>query len=112
MTIASAMFGKLAITASYGTVYVFSTEQFPTVIRNAGLGAGSTSARVGSILAPLINLTVPIIIFLIQSEILNNFQVFEHLHIHSHKFIRFVLPLKKWEQFMLSRYLSSTYFIF
>lgn len=52
------MIGKLAITSSYGTIYIFSTEQFPTVIRNAGLGAGSTSARMGSIFAPLINLSV------------------------------------------------------
>lgn len=53
-----AMIGKLAITASYGTIYIFSTEQFPTVIRNAGLGAGSMSARLGSVFAPLINETV------------------------------------------------------
>lgn len=50
-----AMIGKLAITSSYGTIYIFSVEQFPTVIRNAGLGAASTSARMGSVFAPLIN---------------------------------------------------------
>lgn len=52
------MVGKLAITSSYGVVYIFSTEQFPTVIRNAGLGAGSTCARLGSVIAPYINLMV------------------------------------------------------
>ncbi|KAJ9601405.1 hypothetical protein L9F63_000429, partial [Diploptera punctata] len=50
--IALAMVGKMAITASYGTVYVFSAEQFPTVVRNIGIGAASTSARIGGILAP------------------------------------------------------------
>ncbi|CAH0548140.1 unnamed protein product [Brassicogethes aeneus] len=55
LVITLAMIGKLSITASYGAVYIFSTEQFPTVIRNAGLGAGSTCARLGSILAPYIN---------------------------------------------------------
>lgn len=50
------MVSKLAITASYGTIYIFSVEQFPTIIRNAGLGAGSTSARIGSVLAPIINI--------------------------------------------------------
>lgn len=58
LVITLAMIGKLAITASYGTVYIFSTEQFPTVIRNAGLGASSMIARVGSVFAPLINETV------------------------------------------------------
>ncbi|XP_022916168.2 organic cation transporter protein-like [Onthophagus taurus] len=67
--VALAMIGKLAITASYGAIYIFSVEQFPTVIRNAGLGAGSTSARVGSVLAPVINIMseywqpLPLIIF-------------------------------------------------
>ncbi|KAJ8963491.1 hypothetical protein NQ314_005592 [Rhamnusium bicolor] len=56
LVVTLAMIGKLAITASYGAVYIFSTEQFPTVIRNAGLGAGSTCARLGSIIAPYINL--------------------------------------------------------
>lgn len=51
-----AMCGKLAITASYGTIYIFSAEQFPTVIRNVGMGTASMCARVGGILAPYINL--------------------------------------------------------
>lgn len=58
LVITLAMLGKLSITASYGAVYIFSTEQFPTVIRNAGLGAGSTCARLGSIIAPFFNILV------------------------------------------------------
>ncbi|CAG9824175.1 unnamed protein product [Phaedon cochleariae] len=64
-----AMIGKLSITASYAAVYIFSSEQFPTVIRNAGLGAGSTCARVGSIIAPYMNILthvwqpLPLLIF-------------------------------------------------
>uniref|UniRef100_A0A8D8ZQ27 Organic cation transporter-like protein n=2 Tax=Cacopsylla melanoneura TaxID=428564 RepID=A0A8D8ZQ27_9HEMI len=51
VSIVLAMFGKFFITGAYGAVYVFSAEQFPTVIRNIGIGAGSTIARLGGILA-------------------------------------------------------------
>ncbi|XP_050421086.1 organic cation transporter protein-like [Adelges cooleyi] len=52
-----AMLAKLAITASYGAVYVYTAEQFPTVVRNMGLGVGSFFARIGGIVAPYINHT-------------------------------------------------------
>ncbi|XP_073978691.1 organic cation transporter protein-like isoform X2 [Rhodnius prolixus] len=69
LNIALAMGGKLAISSSYGTVYVLTAEQFPTVIRNVGLGAASTFARFGGILAPYVNIMaevwtpLPLIVF-------------------------------------------------
>lgn len=69
LKITFAMLGKLAITSSYGTVYILTAEQFPTVIRNVGLGAASTFARVGGILAPYVNIMaeiwtpLPLIVF-------------------------------------------------
>lgn len=58
LTVLCALIAKLAITASYGTVYVYTAEQFPTVVRNMGLGVGSFFARIGGIVAPYINNTV------------------------------------------------------
>ncbi|GAB6033586.1 hypothetical protein CHUAL_013589 [Chamberlinius hualienensis] len=46
------LFGKFAITVSYAIVYMFSTEVFPTSVRSASCGAGSTCGRVGAMLAP------------------------------------------------------------
>ncbi|XP_067010714.1 organic cation transporter protein [Anabrus simplex] len=56
LTITFVMIGKMAITASFATIYIFSAELFPTVLRNVGIGASSTFARVGGMSAPYINL--------------------------------------------------------
>ncbi|XP_033230040.1 organic cation transporter protein-like [Belonocnema kinseyi] len=55
LTITFVMIAKFAITSSYGAIYVFTAEQFPTVVRNVGLGASSTFARIGGVIAPYIN---------------------------------------------------------
>lgn len=55
------MIGKMAVTASYGTIYIFTAEQFPTVIRNVALGISSMCARTGGITAPFFNLLVNIV---------------------------------------------------
>lgn len=47
--------GKFCITATFATAYVYSAEIFPTVVRNVGLGTGSTVARIGSTVAPFVN---------------------------------------------------------
>ncbi|GAB6019506.1 hypothetical protein CHUAL_001082 [Chamberlinius hualienensis] len=47
-----AMIGKFGLTSGYNVIYIFSSELMPTVIRNAGLGACSVSARFGGMIAP------------------------------------------------------------
>lgn len=46
--------GMLGLSVSFPTVYIFSGELFPTVIRNIGVGTSSMCARIGSMLAPFI----------------------------------------------------------
>ncbi|KAG8439197.1 hypothetical protein GDO86_005423 [Hymenochirus boettgeri] len=46
------MVGKFCVTAAYSMAYVYTAELYPTVIRNTGIGVGSVSARVGSIISP------------------------------------------------------------
>ncbi|XP_069129266.1 organic cation transporter protein-like isoform X2 [Argopecten irradians] len=49
-----AMIGKFGMTAAFNTIYFFTTELFPTVVRNAGLGASACASRAGGIAAPYI----------------------------------------------------------
>lgn len=49
-----ACLGIVGMSVSFTTVYLFSGELFPTVVRNIGVGASSMCARLGSILAPFV----------------------------------------------------------
>ncbi|KAL5009580.1 hypothetical protein ScPMuIL_011885 [Solemya velum] len=49
-----AMIGKLGASAAFATIWVFSAELFPTVLRNSAMGASSLCARVGGMVAPYI----------------------------------------------------------
>lgn len=49
-----AMIGKAAITCSYAMVYLYSSEIYPTVMRSTGVGAGTCFARIGGVVAPLV----------------------------------------------------------
>ncbi|XP_066993624.1 organic cation transporter protein isoform X2 [Anabrus simplex] len=63
------LIGKLGITSSFGIVFVFTAELYPTMIRSAGVGASSTMARIGAMVAPFAPLLaqfyqpLPMIIF-------------------------------------------------
>ena len=52
------MSGKFFMSISFGIVYLYSVELFPTVVRNVGVGTSSSFARFGGILAPYISLLV------------------------------------------------------
>ncbi|KAG8578981.1 hypothetical protein GDO81_010680 [Engystomops pustulosus] len=46
------MVGKLGVTAAFSMAYVYTAELYPTVIRNMGVGIGSMSSRIGSVISP------------------------------------------------------------
>ncbi|XP_062580308.1 organic cation transporter protein-like [Saccostrea cucullata] len=49
-----AMVGMLFNTAGFTTLYFFSAEIFPTLVRNVGMGTSSSLARVGAMIFPFI----------------------------------------------------------
>ncbi|XP_033127195.1 organic cation transporter protein-like [Anneissia japonica] len=49
-----ALIGKFGIAGSFGIIYVFSAELYPTPVRSVGMGISSMTARVGGIIAPII----------------------------------------------------------
>ncbi|GIY21168.1 organic cation transporter protein [Caerostris extrusa] len=49
-----AMVGKFCVTGSFGLMYLYTGELFPTVVRNVTIGSCSMFARIGSVLAPFV----------------------------------------------------------
>ncbi|KAJ8961516.1 hypothetical protein NQ318_014766 [Aromia moschata] len=46
--------GMFGLALAFPTVYIYSGELFPTVVRNIGVGTSSMSARIGSMVAPFV----------------------------------------------------------
>ena len=47
-----ALIGKYAVSTSWSIHSIQSSEIYPTIIRNTGLGVGSVVARIGSMSSP------------------------------------------------------------
>ena len=52
--IVMAILGKVGVGLAFDTGYVWTSEMFPTVVRNSALSTCSSFARFGAIVAPLI----------------------------------------------------------
>ena len=58
LAIGLALVGKAAVVSCFCTIFIYSNEIFPTVIRTVGVGACAFFGRVGSLLAPQLLLVV------------------------------------------------------
>ena len=48
------LLGRMGVSAAYSFLFMFFTELIPTVVRNMGIGADSTGARIGNIISPYV----------------------------------------------------------
>ena len=48
------MLGKVGASAAFAVIYIWSAELYPTIARNAAMGASSGFARLGGMIAPYI----------------------------------------------------------
>ncbi|CAG5128413.1 unnamed protein product [Candidula unifasciata] len=55
VTVALALAGRCAVAGLFGIIFVYTSEVYPTVIRNIGMGACCLWARAGGVAAPQIN---------------------------------------------------------
>lgn len=46
------LLGKCSVTCSFGIIYIYAAEMFPTGVRSTVLGMCSTCSRVATMLAP------------------------------------------------------------
>ncbi|XP_045039314.2 solute carrier family 22 member 6 [Desmodus rotundus] len=51
-----AVLGKGCLASAFNCIFLYTGELYPTTIRQTGLGMGSTMARVGSIVSPLVTM--------------------------------------------------------
>ena len=58
LSIGLALIGKAAVVSCFCSIFIYSSEIFPTVIRTVGVGACAFFGRVGSLLAPQLLLAV------------------------------------------------------
>ncbi|XP_020823832.1 organic anion transporter 3-like isoform X2 [Phascolarctos cinereus] len=59
-----AVFGKGCLSSSYNCLILYTSELYPTVIRQRGMGLGNLCTRMGSMVAPLVKITGEMIPFL------------------------------------------------
>ncbi|XP_051001999.1 organic anion transporter 3 [Acomys russatus] len=54
---ALAVFGKGCLSGSFSCLFLYTSELYPTVLRQTGMGVSNVWARVGSMMAPLVKIT-------------------------------------------------------
>ena len=52
LVIGLALIGKAAVVSCFCTMFIYSSEIFPTVVRTIGMGSCAFFSRIGSLLAP------------------------------------------------------------
>jgi len=72
MATALAILGKGFITVAYSSVYVVTTDTYPTSVRAAALGLGASVARAGSMASSFVGgILVRILFYLLRCRLIS-----------------------------------------
>ena len=82
---AMALIGKAGATMGFSGIYLYSSELYPTDVRNVGLGTSSVCARVSGMIAPYVGgpMVSGVVLIATDHSNLGTFEVFA-LHLVCH----------------------------
>ncbi|KAH9323607.1 hypothetical protein KI387_018246, partial [Taxus chinensis] len=87
--LACSLMGIFDMAGTYNLLYIYTSELFPMVVRNATLGFTSQARHIGALIAPLVRVPAPCII---QVQELREEESWQLFYLHAFQYSDGILP--------------------